>query len=291
MSTITPPPPGAPAQPVAPAPQQPPSGSASRVVAILAIVLGGILVLGAITSAIVGTVASASVHSSTRTLPVAGVDELVVDAAAGTLRVEFADIDEAELAVTGVAGADRWRLEESDGSLRVASPDRFGPWFFRDWFFDDWFGRPGDAVLRLPMSLQGLDADITLAAGEFTLEGDLGDLDLELNAGRASVSGSAEEATVNVQAGRGELDLNDVSTVELSVAAGSLDAEFTGAQPDDVQVDVSAGSVNVTVPEGDYDVSSSVSAGGLDDRIGSTPGAPSTIRVEVAAGQVVLAAR
>lgn len=289
MSTITPPPPGAPAPQAAPVPQ-PPSGSASRVVAILAIVLGAVVVLGALTSAVVGTIAAASVHSSTRTVAVDGVEDLTVDAAAGSIRVEFADVDEAELEVTGVFGADRWRLDESDGSLVVASPDRFGPWFFRDWFFGDWFGRPGDAVLRLPTALQGLDADVTLSAGEFTLEGDLGELDLELNAGRATVTGSAEEASVDVQAGRGSLELSDVSTVALSVSAGSLDAEFSGNRPDDVQVDVSAGSVNVTVPDGDYDVTSSVSAGGLDNRIGSSPGAASTIRVDVAAGQVTLRA-
>jgi hypothetical protein len=289
MSTITPPPQTT-APPVGPAPQPSP-GSASRVVAILAIVLGSVLVIGAVTSAVVGTIAAASVHSSTRTLAVDGVDEVTVDAAAGTLRVEFADVDEAQLEVTGVFGADRWRLDESDGSLTVASPDRFGPWFFGDWFFGDWSGRRTDAVLRLPASLQGLDADITLAAGEFTMDGELGDLELELNAGRATVTGTAEEATVNVQAGRGSIELSGVSDAALSVSAGSLDAEFTGTQPDDVQVDVSAGSVNVTVPDGDYDVTSNVSAGGFDNRIGSSPGASSTIRVEVAAGQVILAAR
>lgn len=293
MTTMTPPPPGA---PVGPPPAGPtgapqPSGSASRVVAILAIVLGSVLVLGAITSAVVGTVAAASVHSSTRTLAVGDVEELTADVAGGSLRVEFTSVDEAELEVTGVFGADRWRLEESDGALVVASPDRFGPWFFGDWFFGDGYGRGSDAVLRLPSALQGLDADITLSAGEFTLDGRLGDLELDINAGRASVTGSADEASVSMQAGRGTIELSDVESAELTVNAGTLDVGLSGSRPDEVQVDVNAGSMNLTVPEGDYDVTSDVAAGGLDNRIGSSPGAASSIHVEVSAGQVTLQAR
>ncbi|WP_203582373.1 DUF4097 family beta strand repeat-containing protein [Microbacterium hibisci] len=283
MSTTLTPPPAAPDR-VAEAPRPPAGGS--RAVAIVVIVLGGLVLLGTMISAAVGTVASASVHTTTRTLDAAGVDLLAVDAAAGVLRVEFGDVSEAELEVTGSWGADDWRFERRGDTLEVSSPDRFGWFGWRGWFGE----RATDAVLRLPSSLEGLDADVSLAAGEFVTEGDFGVLDLSLAAGSFDVSGSAESVDADVSAGRGTLELADVGEAALQVSAGSLDATLTGSQPDSIELDVSAGSLRVTVPEGEYDVTSDVSAGGFDNRIGSTPGASSTVQVQVSAGEAVLSA-
>ncbi|KQP68578.1 hypothetical protein ASF40_18210 [Microbacterium sp. Leaf288] len=278
-TTLTPPPvvPGTPAEPPRP------SSGGSRAVAIVVIVLGGIVLLGAAISAAVGTIASASVHTSTRTADAAGVEELDVDAAAGTLRVEFSDVREAELEVTSSWGAGDWRLERDGDTLQVSSPDR-------DWFgWRGWFGDGGaDAVLRLPASLEGLDADISLAAGEFVTDGEFGQLDLSLAAGSFDVTGSAESLSADVSAGRGTLELDGVREADLTVSAGSLDATLTGTAPDAVELDVSAGSLRLTVPEGEYDVRAEVSAGQFDNSIGSTPGASRTIDVQVSAGQAVL---
>lgn len=279
-TTLTPPP----VTPDRPAESPRPSSGASRAVAIVVIVLGGIVLLGATISAAVGTVASASVHTSTRSLDAAGVEELDIEAAAGTLRVEFGDVREAELEVTGSWDADVWRFERDDDTLQVSSPDRFGWFGWRGWFGDG----AADAVLRLPSSLQGIDADVSLAAGEFVTDGEFGELDLSLAAGSFDVSGSAESLSVDVSAGRGTLDLADVREADLTVSAGSLDATLTGAQPGAIELGVSAGSLRLTVPEGAYDVQSDVSAGDLDNGIGSTPGASSTIDVQVSAGQAVL---
>ncbi|KJL41793.1 hypothetical protein [Microbacterium trichothecenolyticum] len=278
-TTLTPPPvvPDSPAEPPRP------SSGGSRAVAIVVIVLGGIVLLGAATSAAVGTIASASVHTSTRTVDAAGIEALDVDAAAGTLRVEFSDIGEAELEVTSSWGAGDWRLERDGDTLQVSSPDR-------DWFgWRGWFGDGGaDAVLRLPASLEGLDADISLAAGEFVTDGEFGELDLSLAAGSFDVSGSADSLSADVSAGRGTVELHGVREADLTVSAGSLDATLTGAAPDAIELDVSAGSLRLTVPEGEYDVRSEVSAGQFDNSIGSTPGASRTIDVQVSAGQAVL---
>lgn len=279
-TTLTPPPSTAPGRP---ADAPPPSGGA-RAVAIVVIVLGGIILLGAMLSAALGTIASASVHTSARTVDASGVDVLDVDAAAGTLRVEFTDVEEAELEVTSSWGAENWLFERDDDTLRVASPDRIGWFGWRGWFGDG----GADAVLRLPAALEGLDADVSLAAGEFVTDGDFGELDLSLAAGSFDVSGSAESLSADVSAGRGTLELDGVGEADLTVSAGSLDATFTGTQPDAVQTDVSAGTLRLTVPEGDYEVTSDVSAGDFDNGVGSTPGASSTIRVHLSAGQVVL---
>lgn len=293
-TTLNPPPPATPAGPPPVPGQTPPGGSpqrppssAARVVAILAIVFGSLVIVGAIVSAVVGTIVSASVHTTNRSVEVAGVDRLDIDAAAGSLRVEFGSVREAELEVTSSWGADRWVLEREGGSLVVGSPRTWGPW----WIFGGWFGGPGDAVLRLPQSLEGLDADITFSAGTLDVDGEFAELDLTMNAGRADISGSAESLTADMNAGRADLELADVATATLTVNAGSLDAALTGSQPDEIAVDLSAGSLNLSVPEGDYVVTSDVSAGGFDNRIGSDPSASSTIHVEVSAGQVTLRSR
>lgn len=282
-TTMTPPPPPSSAVPDRPADAPPPS-SGSRVVAILVIVFGGLVLLGAMFSAAVGTIASASISSSTRTIDAAGVERLDVDAAAGTLRVEFTDVTEAELEVTSSWGADAWRFDRQGDTLEVASPDRFGWFGWRGWFGD----QRTDAVLRLPVALQGIDADVSLSAGEFVTDGEFGTLDLSLAAGSFDVTGSAEALTADMSAGRGTLELEDVGTAALTVSAGSMDARLTGARPDSIDMDVSAGSLRLTVPDGEYDVTSEVSAGGFDNELGSTPGASSTITVQVSAGEAVL---
>ena len=143
-------------------------------------------------------------------------------------------------------------------------------------------------MLRLPVALQGLDADVSLSAGEFVTDGEFGALDLSLAAGSFDVTGSAEALTADMSAGRGTLKLEDVGTAALTVSAGSMDARLTGARPDSIDMDVSAGSLRLTVPDGEYDVTSEVSAGGFDNELGSTPGASSTITVQVSAGEAVL---
>ncbi|MDI2099013.1 hypothetical protein [Ruicaihuangia caeni] len=284
MSTTITPPESAP--PAGGAPAQRPS-SGARTVAILAIVLGVLVLLGTLVSAALTTVASAAVHTSSRTVAVAGVNELAVRVSAGSLRVEFGSVREAELEVTSSWGADRWTFERTGDRLVVGTPDRFGQWF-GDWF--SWGEQHGEgrAVLRLPSSLAGADAGLSLAAGDLTVDGDFGDLRLNISAGGLMVSGSAETLTADVSAGKGEVDLADVASATLSVSAGGLDATFTGEQPRSIEADVSAGSLQLEVPEGQYRVTSDVSAGGFDNRIGSDVNASSRIHVEVSAGEAVL---
>lgn len=256
--------------PQAPAPiGQPPTRGASRIIAILVIVFGSLVLLGTIGSAIIGTIASASVHTSSRTLAVDGVESLDVDVSAGALRIEYADVAEAELEVTSASGADRWTLARPGDRLVVESPNRFNDWLSWGWFSNG----VGDAVLRLPLELEGLEADVSLSAG---------DLD---------VAGAFDSFALDLSAGSADLELADVSSASFSVSAGGVDAELTGVPPRDVMVDVSAGSVDLTVPEGDYHVASEVSAGEFDSTVESILHASNTIQVDVSAGEVVLRTR
>ena len=276
-TTLNPPPPVAPGRPPAPA-----RGS-SRTIMLVMIVIGAVVILGAIGSAVLATVASASARTSSSSLAVSGVTELDIDVAAGSLTIEFADVSEAELDVTSSWGLARWTLERDGDELNVASPQGF---FNGGWLF----GGTGDAVLRLPRSLEGSDADLRLAAGDLRADGEFGDLDLELGAGRVIIDGSARELDAQISAGSAELDLADVSDVSIAVNAGSMEAVLTGAQPRTIGAEVNAGSLELTVPEGDYDVTSDVSAGDFDNQMASSTGARSTIRVQVSAGQATLRA-
>jgi hypothetical protein len=285
-TTMTPPPAGTDTPP--PTGGGSPTRGSSRVIAIIVIAFGALVILGAIVSAVVTTIAAASVHTTSRSVDVSGVSDLNVDVAAGSLRVEFADVNAAELEVTSTWGADRWTLSHDGDSLVVASPEG---WFGDGWPFGGWlWGGTGDAVLRLPQALEGSDADLSLAAGDLTVDGAFGELGLEVGAGRATIGGSADSVDAQISAGASQLDLENVDEATLSVSAGSMTASLTGTQPDSIKVDVSSGSMRLTVPEGDYDVASDVSAGDFDNRIGSVPGADSTITVQVSAGQAVLKA-
>lgn len=280
-TTLTPPP--VPPLPV-PAPPASGSGSAPRVIAIVLAVIGGLILLGAVTSSILSTVAAASVHTSSRSVDATGVTDLDVHASAGSLRVEFADVDEAELEVTGSWGADRWVLERDGSQLILKTQDMF-------WGTGWWFGGAGDGVLTLPFSVQGADADLTVSAGELFVDGAFGDLRVGVSAGDLRVAGAAETVRVNVSAGDADVTLADVATGEFTVSAGGLTALLTGDQPDTIDADISAGSLRLTVPEGEYFIEGDASAGSFQDQIGSTRGAASTIRVDVSAGTAVLQAR
>jgi hypothetical protein len=152
------------------------------------------------------------------------------------------------------------------------------------------FGGSGRATLTLPQALErtALDAQLSLAAGDLEATGNFGVLDIEMGAGDASVTGTARELSADVSAGRAVLELEGVRDAELTLSAGQLDARLTGDAPDQVQIDVSAGSLDLILPEGTYDVASNVSAGSVDNRLDTSSGAGPRVVVEVSAGHVVL---
>lgn len=277
MSTMTPLPP---APPAATPPRE--TRGASRVVAILTIALGCAVVLGAIGSAVFSTVAAASVRTETQTIDVAGVTDLEVAVDAASLRIEFADVSEATLDVTSGLGVGPWTLERDGDELDVATPQRFGG----GWIF----GGEVRATLTLPRELQGeaLDASLDLSAGELTVDGAFGDLDIEVGAGTLTVNGSARTLGVDLSAGGADIDLADVSEAEFSVSAGAVDSRLSGSVPRAVTVDVSAGSLDLTLPDAAYDVRSDVSAGDFENGLRTEPGARNVVDVTVSAGTVTI---
>src|SRR5690606_9036662 len=91
------------------------------------------------------------------------------------------------------------------------------PFFGMSW----WFGGSGRALLTLPASLQGLDAVVSVSAGDFRVDGEFSDLTVDLSAGRATVHGAADAVDADVSAGAVDLVLADVRTADFDVSAGS----------------------------------------------------------------------
>jgi hypothetical protein len=283
MSTTTPLPPVPPAPPLPPvAPPPPETRGASRVVAILTVALGCVVVLGALGTAIFSTVAAASVRTDTQTADVAGVESLKVAVDAASLRIEFADVTEATLEVTGGLGVGEWTLERQDDELTVATPHRFGP----GWIF----GGDVRATLTLPRELEGtdLDAALELSAGELTVDGSFGDLGIDVGAGTLTVDGAAQTLTADLSAGGADIDLADVAEATFMVSAGTVDARLTGTAPRTVTVDVSAGSLDLRLPEETYDVRSDVSAGDFENGLRTDADARNVVDVTVSAGTVTI---
>lgn len=254
--------------------------TAARVIAILTASLGAAVLVGSIVGAAWPTFAASTTHDEQRELDVDGVTSMEVDAAAMSLDIVFADVDRATLEVRDATAA--WTFETDGDALRVATP-REG--------FVSWF-RPGNghATLTLPEELAGLDADLRVGGGSLDATGEFGELDVDLGAGEVIVRGEARSLGADISAGRGDIDLAGVSTADLSLGAGELITRLTGEAPQSVTATVSAGSMTLTLPDEVYDVTSTVSAGDIDNRLRTADGASSTVNVEVSAGDARLLA-
>lgn len=270
-------------------------GSGARAGAIAIAAFGGIALLGA-----GGTAAFAAVHdiqasassgasADTQSVSVSGVDALDVDVAASNVTVRFGDVDEATLEITGTDD-NRWRLERDEGELVLSNDEnRFG-WFGGDWFGSGWFNNDENVVLTLPDALndEDLDAEFSLGAGSLDIEGMFGEVGINVGAGSLKMDGSATSVEADISAGRATLDLFAVTEADLRVSAGKLEATFADTAPSTITIDVSAGSMDLTVPDEAYNVSQDVSAGSLDNRLDTSSSSRNTIDATVSAGSAVL---
>lgn len=292
---LTPPPaPGGEVPPVATEPPTGGSGGSGRGPGVTAIlvttaVIGGIALLGSGATAAVaatGTMLSTSGGrgDSVQTVDAEGITSIDLNVDAGNMRVEFGDVDEAELSVTNSRNPG-WTLEREGDELVVRSPD-----FEWGWWFGGWFGDDQSAVLTLPEDLRGdaVDADLTLDAGSLDVVGDFGALELTVNAGALDVEGSAESLAVDMSAGRADVALDGVDGADLSVSAGDMNVDLTGRGPSQTTIEVSAGSLDLTLPDTSYAITQDVSAGTLDAKVDQESSSSRTIDVSLSAGSVTI---
>lgn len=260
--------------------------STSRTIALVTSLVGGFVLLGVGGSAALATVSTiraGEAGPSFQTAAVDGVTELDVHSAAADFTLEFADVDEASLEVTG-SGRQAWVLERDGDELVVKTKRMLWDFCF------GWCGTHDQTVtLTLPKRLDGrLDAELSVSAGGFTARGGFGDLDLTVSAGEMRFEGAASELATRVSAGEATVRASGVGVADFKVSAGKLIAELTGGQPDEVRLKVSAGGADVTLPAGAYDVSSDVSAGSFDNRLRTSSTSTHRVDVSLSAGNATL---
>lgn len=262
---------------------------AGRWISIVVIVLGAIGIVFALGGGVVRGLAAHSATSGTYTAAADGIEQLQIDSSAAAFEIRFDDVEEATLRVMTNGGpVQQWSLQRS-GDVLIVDADRRWGWFG----LGDALGERGGeevAVLTLPAALERaeLDLETEVSAGSFTAAGDWGSASVDLSAGSADLSGTAASLAVQVSAGEARIDVATGGTVQLDVSAGRIVGSLTGEQPSSIDATVSAGAIELTIPDGEYAVSQSVSAGDADVRVIDDPTAASTIDVEVSAGSVRL---
>ncbi len=275
---LTPPP----TAPTTPAPQPQPRRASAQTVSIIAMSVGGLLLLGALASGI-GSIAWAATDrgSGSRTADAAGVTALSLDVSAGSLIVEYADVDEAVLTVDGNRD---WTLERRGETLSLSNSR---PWWALQVSFDPTQNR---ATLTLPAGMEDekLAADFDVAGGSITADGTYGRLALSVGAGDATVTGTADDLSVDVSAGDADITIDGAQRANLTIGAGQITADLRGDSLDDVRVDVSAGTLVASLPDEAYRVTSDVSVGTFDNRLQTSTSATRTIDATVSAGTVTL---
>lgn len=274
-------------------PAQKPS-RAARPIMIATAVLGGltILSLGAMTAlgAVMSGRGSDGSRATSNTLAVAGITGVEIDSNAAKVTLTYGNVARAELDVNGTHG-DGWKLSREDDELKVESPREVFGWIgpcSRGCFVDI-----QTVTLTLPRELKdrALDIDASLSAGELILDGNFRDASVEVSAGRATLTGSARSLHLDMTAGSFSSELSNVREASFDVSAGDARVELTGVTPHDVGVDVSAGSVDLRVPNDSYRVNTQVSAGSIDNRLRTDPSSQNLMTAEVSAGKITLRSR
>lgn len=272
------------AQPApAPAPTAPPAPprGAGKTIGIVTAIVGGIAIVVAGGSAAWGAIGNLNRSSAEQRLDVSGIDSIDLSADASDVVVRFGDVNEAVLTVKNSRGD--WTMKRDGDELEVFAPDRvFG------WWFGGWFGDEEKVTLTLPRVLDGsgLSADFDLSAGSLDVEGDYTELSVSVSAGSFDIEGSAETFDLEMSAGNADVLLDGVTQAEFDVSAGDADVELTGAGPKSTTIELSAGTLRLTLPDVDYAVTQDVSAGSVDIGVDQTSGSSRTIDLSVAAGTI-----
>lgn len=277
-----------------------PAGRRSNWVFITTAIVGGVVLVGAIGAAALSGFAAITKPSNespqSLTADASDMKKIEVDASAAHVSIDChrdgAHAD--ELAVlTASEGVQRWYLHMDRDTLRVgAERGPFG-WFGNLNLFGLGAWEPQTVSISLPEEAcvnSSLNADFDLSSGRLVAEGVYDALTLEVSAGEARVGGAARTVNADVSAGSAHLELSDVVDARLQVSAGGLFGEFDGAAPDRVRVDVSAGELDLALPDAHYLVASDVAAGNFDNllRTGGGTAGNHQIEVDVSAGKVTL---
>lgn len=272
-----------------------PPTSGRRGIAIATAVVGGVVLLGLGASAAFAMAASsqradAQTTQASALAPVdaTGITGLDLNVGVADLRLEYGSVTEATLTATG-GSAERWRFGRDGDELVVRAPNANSGFCFFG-VCPSTRGQQVTATLTLPRAFatQALDADITIGVGSVRTDGTFGELDVQVDAGDAFISGTATDLDLVIGMGTFEGEITGAATVNAEVSLGDLALVLKGDPPRDVTLKVSAGSIDLAVPAGIYDVTPARASGSLDNELNTAPGAPNRISAKVDLGDITL---
>lgn len=265
--------------------------STARTVSLITTLLGALILAAVFTSAALPAVGSSlagdreasTASGGIHTAAVDDVTTLYVDSRSSDVHVAFGDVSEAQLSVSP-ADSNAWHWTTAGNAL-IATNER--P-FYNICF--GWCGNENEEVtITLPEELDGkLSGDFTLGSGRVTAEGDFTNLDLDVSAGTLTYTGEVEEVTTDLSGGSTNLELTNTRVADLEVAAGRFTAELDGRAPERVRAELSAGELNLTLPDVPFQVRTEHTFGILDNQLRTAPDADHLIDIEVVAGRALL---
>ncbi|MFD1377735.1 hypothetical protein ACFQ4U_15550 [Micrococcus antarcticus] len=268
--------------PLPPNPPAPPNNG--KPLNIILAVLGGLVILTLVIATARSAFASVSREHSVHEAEVSGVTALEVSASSGRFDLVFADTDKATLEVKSAKSAS-WKLHRERDRLVVEAPNAWDNFCFFGCGFDD-----NEATLVLPQSMDNgrLDADFELSAGSFNAVGAYKDLVVEVGAGELNLTGSAHTADIDLGAGEATVRLDNVRSARFDISAGELIGELSGTAPKSIEGSVSAGSLELELPEATYDLRQNTAAGSVENLLATDPNSPNKITIDVSAGSATL---
>ena len=251
---------------------------------IILAVLGGLVILTLVIATARSAFASVSREHSIQEAEVSGVTALDVSASSGRFDLVFADTETATLEVRSAKAAS-WKLQREGNRLVVKAPNGWDNFCFFGCGFDE-----NEATLVLPESLNNgtLDADFDLSAGSFNAVGDYKNVVVEVGAGDLKLTGSAHTADVDLGAGEATVRLENVESARFDISAGELIGELSGEAPKSIDGSVSAGSLELQLPERTYDLRQNTAAGSVENQLATDPNSPHKITIQVSAGNAIL---
>lgn len=269
-----------------PTPEQPPRRGPAFAVSVITIVVGTVVAMGTLAGTGASALASLSNDGSEDVTydtsfddSTAQLADLDIDVAGGELTVEFGDVADARLDTDTRAGRD-WTFERDGDALRVASPSGS--------FVDGAGGSRATLILPRDLDGSGIRADIQVSGGALDLTGDFGDVSVEVAGGTASLDGAARDFDLTVTGGSATARVEDAETATFEVAGGELTARVSGVTPTRTDVEVTAGSADITLPDDEYDVRVDDGLGSVDNGLRTSSTAVAEVDVTATMGSVRL---
>lgn len=262
--------------------------SRSATLRTVLLVIGSIVIVIVLSITAMRVAAAVTRQDSSGAVPVSDeFDAVELRTSASDVTIDYRDVDETTLEFRQGDSTDvSFEHGVTGNVLRIVIEHR--GW----WGWD--FGGEGSALeVTLPQSLQStpISVDLTSAAGDVVVDGRFDAMSVESTAGDVRLSGGATELTLTTTAGDARVE--DFALRGDLVGESTADDVFYdfSSIPDGVHIESTAGNVSFTVPEGDYRIETTTTAGEIDSRVSSDVDSDRVFEFRTTAGDILITNR